>query len=69
MSGSQVFESSINRDDLVWDIDGDNLTISLLDNPEDNITIVNYADSFSQIENVRLEGNQMPLEDLLSTEM
>ena len=61
-----VLGDDITRSNLTWDFNGVDLTFSLTNSLNDNLTVENYVNSFYRIENIQVEGEQLTLEEIIS---
>ena len=59
------FDWEITLDSLDLYSDDRDLTISLIDSPEDYITIKNYVDSVDSIENIEIKGEAFSIEEII----
>ena len=60
------FGAGITRDNLRKHFEGQNLVFILTDSPNDKLTISNYSNSFYRIETIELQGNPIPVEDIIT---
>ena len=60
------FGAGITRDNLRKHFEGQNLVFTLTDSPNDKLTISNYSNSFYRIETIELQGNPIPVEDIIT---
>ena len=64
-----VFGSDITRNNLTWNFDGQDLTFTFANSPNDSLTIENYYNPFYRIENIQVEGIQLTLGEIIGSQI
>ncbi|MGD1919856.1 MAG: hypothetical protein ACFCAD_13775 [Pleurocapsa sp.] len=63
-----IFGNGITRSNLRWNFDGKDLKFTLINSPNNNLTIENYYNSFYRIENIQVEGSQLTSAEIIGSQ-